>query len=103
MLHQLLLVIGSWEGIVIKRLGAAQSVWQWQLQGGCVLRGVRAIMCGAWLQCPFFFLLTPEVTGAAGGTHSLQSLHSLQLSSPELGEIAVSDGLEHDLNSLLRN
>ena len=51
----------------------------------------------------FFFLLTPEVTGAAGGTHSLQSLHSLQLSSPELGEIAVSDGLEHDLNSLLRN
>ena len=33
LLHKLLLAAGSWEGTVIKRLGTAQSVWQWQHQG----------------------------------------------------------------------
>ena len=59
----------------MKHLGSAQSVWQWQLQGGCVPRGVRATMCGPLLQFPlsfffFFFLVTPEVTGTIGGAHS---------------------------------
>ena len=54
-LYQLLLVVRSWEGTVTKCLGAAQSVWQWRLQGGCVPRGVRATAYGAWLQCPLFF------------------------------------------------
>lgn len=54
-LHQLLLVVGSWEGTVTKFLAATQSVWQWQLQGGCVPKGVRATAYGAWLQCPLFF------------------------------------------------
>ena len=50
MLHRLLLVVGSWEGTVIKHLGIAQSIWQWQEQGGCVPRGVRVTMAGARLQ-----------------------------------------------------
>ena len=55
----------------MKHLGATQSVCQWQLQSGCVPRGVRATTCGAWLQCPlFYFLPTPAVTGAIGGAHS---------------------------------
>ena len=52
-------------------LGAAQSICQWQLQDGCVPRGVRATVFGAWLQCPLlFFFANPEVTGLAGGAHS---------------------------------
>ena len=35
-------------------VGAAWSVWQWQQQGGCVSRGVKATTSGAWLQCPIF-------------------------------------------------
>ena len=33
-LHQLLLVAGSWKGTEIKCLDAAQGIWQWQHQGG---------------------------------------------------------------------
>ena len=47
-------------------LAVAASGWVYS-------RGVRAIMCDAWLQYSGFvclFLLTPEVTGAAGGAHS---------------------------------
>ena len=54
-LHQLFLVLESWEGTVIKCLSASQSIWQWQLQGRCVPRGVRATAYGAWLPCPLFF------------------------------------------------
>ena len=35
-------------------MGADQSIWQWQQQGGYVPRGVRATMGGAWLQCRLF-------------------------------------------------
>ena len=70
-LYHLFLVVVSWEGTVIKHLGATWSIWQWQLQGRCVPRGVRETTCGAWLQCPLFpFFPTPEVTGAIGGSHS---------------------------------
>ena len=65
----LLLVVGSWEGTVIKHLGTAQSIWQWQQQDRFVPRGERATIGGAWLQCPLFLLIF-EVTGAAGGTCS---------------------------------
>ena len=57
-LHQLLLVVGSWEGTATKCLGTTQSVCQWQLWGGCVPRGVRATVYGAWLQCPLFLFFT---------------------------------------------
>ena len=68
-LHQLLLVVGPWEGT--KCLGVTQSIWQWQLQDGCVPRGIRATSFGAWLQYPLFCVLaTPEVTGTTGGAHS---------------------------------
>ena len=30
-------------------IGRAQSIWQWQQQGRCILRGVRATRGGAWL------------------------------------------------------
>ena len=71
-LHQLLLVVGSWEVIFSKCLGSPQRFWQWQLQGGRVPRGVRATVYGSWLQCPpfFLFLPTPEFTGVTGGAHS---------------------------------
>ena len=62
-LHQLLLVVGAWEGTVIKHLGTSQRVWQWQLQGGCVPRGVTATTCGIWLQCPLFFCQTMNLLG----------------------------------------
>ena len=55
-----------------KCLGAAQSIWQWQLQGGCVPRGVRTTAYGV-LGCSalsFSFLPTPEVNGVEGGAHS---------------------------------
>ena len=29
-------------------LGGAQSIWQWQWQGVCVPRGVRATIGGVW-------------------------------------------------------
>ena len=54
MLHHLFLVVGSWEGTVIKHLGSAQHIWQWQLQGGCIPREVRTRKCGTWLQYPLF-------------------------------------------------
>ena len=54
-LYQLILIVGSWEGTVTKCLGVTQSVWQWQLQDGCVPRGVTATAYDAWLQCPLFF------------------------------------------------
>ena len=60
-LHQLLLVVGSWEGTVTECVGITLSVWQWQLQGGCVPRGVRVTAYGAWLQCPLlFFFANPS-------------------------------------------
>ena len=43
--------------------GCCPEVWPWQQQGSCVLRGVRAATGGAQL-------LTPEVTGDAGGAYS---------------------------------
>ena len=57
-LHQLLLVVGSWERTVTKCLGVTQSIWQCQLQDGFFPRGVRATAYGA-LQCPFFLCLQP--------------------------------------------
>ena len=33
-------------------VGGAWTIWQWQLQGKCVPRGVKAIMGGDLLQCP---------------------------------------------------
>ena len=66
MLHGLLLVAASWEVTEIRRVDTAQSVWQWQQQGGCVPWGVQehqqvvfrysALLCGAL-----------EVNGAANG------------------------------------
>ena len=44
------------ESEVIKHLGTAQRIWQWQLQGGHVPRGVRVAAYGPWLQFPRFFL-----------------------------------------------
>ena len=46
-LHQLFLVVWSLEGTVTKCLGATQSIWQWQLQGRYVPKGVSAIVYGA--------------------------------------------------------
>ena len=70
-MHQLLLVVGSWEGSVTKCLGAAQIIWQWQLQGESVPRGVRATAIWCLFAMPdFFFLPTPEVTGVLVGAHS---------------------------------
>lgn len=67
----MLLVVWCWEGTVIKHVGAALSIWQWQQQGRCIPRGVRATMGCAWLQCPlFFFLPSPGVTGTSCGAHS---------------------------------
>ena len=65
-LPQLLPFIGSWKGTLTNCLGIDQNVWQWQLQGRCVLREMRATAYGAWLQCLFFFfffLPIPEVMG----------------------------------------
>ena len=53
-LHKLLLVAGSWEGAVIRCLGTAQSVWQWQQQGRCAPRGARATTGGILSQCPLW-------------------------------------------------
>ena len=36
-----------WEGV-----GSTQSLWQWQQQGMCLPRGVRATVGGVWLHCP---------------------------------------------------
>ena len=68
MLHRLLLAAGSWEVAVIRCVGTAQCVWQWQQQAG-VFPGVRehqhvvfghnALLCGAL-----------EVSEAAGGVCS---------------------------------
>ena len=59
------------ERTVIKHLGAAQSTWQWELQGWCVPKRVKATMCGAWLQRPLPLPspATPYVAGASGGAH----------------------------------
>ena len=62
-LHQLLLVIGSWEGTVTKCLGVAQSIWQWQQQGGSESNN------GWYLVAVPSFLLTSEVNGASGGAY----------------------------------
>ena len=51
-LHQLLLRVGSQEGTVIKGLGTAQSIWQWQQLHGCAPRGVRATTGAVPSQCP---------------------------------------------------
>ena len=42
--------------------GCCSEHWQWQLQGRCIPRGVRATAYGTWLQCPlfFFFLANPH-------------------------------------------
>ena len=47
-LYPLLLVVWSCEWTVTKCLGATQRVWQWQLQGRCVPRGMRATAYGDW-------------------------------------------------------
>ena len=39
-------------------LGSAQSIWQWQQQGSCVPRGVRATTGGVWSQySPLWYTL----------------------------------------------
>ena len=48
-------------------LGSAQSLWQCQQHGLCVLRGLRA-MGGTLLQCPPVPM--PQVTGVVGGAYS---------------------------------
>ena len=48
----LFLVAGSWEGTVVKHVGTAQSIWQWQHQGRYVSRNVRATTGGIHSQCP---------------------------------------------------
>ena len=45
-------VAGSWKATEIRHVGTAQNIWQWQQQGGCVPRGVRAPTGGVWSQCP---------------------------------------------------
>ena len=35
-------------------VGGAQTIWQWQKQGVCVPRGMRATMCGSQLQQPLW-------------------------------------------------
>ena len=79
-LHQLLLVVGSWEGTGTKCLGVTQSLWQWQLRGagggGVVFPGEReqqpmVLGCNALL---FSFLATPVVTGVTGGAHTQASV-----------------------------
>ena len=69
-LYQLLLIVGSWEWTVIKQVGAAQSIWQWQLQGGCIPRGGESNNVWCLVAVPSFFLPTFEVTGAASGAYS---------------------------------
>ena len=49
-LHSLLLVIVSQEVTMIKHVGGAQSIWQWQQQSRCVPREVRAMISGVQLQ-----------------------------------------------------
>ena len=56
-LYKLLLGVGSWEVTVINHLGIAHSIWQWQLQDGCVTSEVKATMGGAVLS--FFFFCQP--------------------------------------------
>jgi len=34
------------------RVGGTKSLWQWQQQGMCVSKGVRAIAGGTQLHCP---------------------------------------------------
>ena len=55
----MLLVVGSSERTVTKCLAAAQSIWQWQLQGGCVPRGVRAQLMVLGSSALFFFFANP--------------------------------------------
>ena len=50
-------------------VGIAQSIWQWQQQGRCVPRRVRATTNGARFAVPSSVPIS-EVTGAAGGTCS---------------------------------
>ena len=40
-----------WEGTVIKHLGTAQSIWQWQQQGKCAPSGVRGTRDVVLSQC----------------------------------------------------
>ena len=51
-------------------VGHTQSIWQWQQQGMCFPRGVRATMNGWSLVSMPSSVLIPEVTGAAGGACS---------------------------------
>ena len=41
-LHRLFLVVGSWEVTEIWHMGSALNIQQWQQQGRCVPKGVRA-------------------------------------------------------------
>ena len=48
-------------------VGSIWSIWQWQQQGRCVPRGVRAATGSGRLPCP---LLYHPLTGATGDTYS---------------------------------
>ena len=52
--HKLFLVAGPCKVAVTPKagIGSTQRVWQWQQQGVCIPRGVRATVGGAQLQCP---------------------------------------------------
>jgi len=53
---------------VIKCLGTAQSIWQWQLQGRCPPRGVRATSSGGWCSV----IVSLSVLPSEVVTHMLQ-------------------------------
>ena len=70
-LHQLLLVVGSWEGTVTKCLGTAQSIWVWRLQGRCSHGSEsNSVWCFVAVPSFFSFLPNPEMTRVVGGAHS---------------------------------
>ena len=49
-------------------VGSAQSIWQWQQQGMCI---PRRMSNNGWQSAEMpYSVLTPEVTGASGGTCS---------------------------------
>ena len=87
MLHRLLLVAGSLEVTEIRLVGTAWGIQQWQQQGWCVCRGVRAPTGGVQSQC----LLCGgfEVIGAASGACSQTPNGGRPSPTPEPETVAV--------------